>query len=1288
MSKRAKVLQASSWPRVVLTLCYCFLPGMRFFPVVCSNMSLMYSYLSNKNVLLIPFSFFRIVELDSPDEMVALAIDTLLTTLQSSPEARSDFVHACGFGLLASILDDAKCNLGLACLKVLFDHACTDPVLLFDEKSGGRVYRIDGGACSIIHDATLLELALKRWSSLDAAALDPANRASLKATSCLQVALRVVLSLVSSDATGLNRKVVKACRLHRMLVHKLIEEYTFCNADERCLYKEAKTVVGVWGNLMGAPPDVDVMRTAIALCLLLHDTGQTFVAHSKASFYFSLTAASAFLTRSGSSASLRVSAPNNCLGHDEEYVGDEDSDDDSGDCEGDGIHFSPESLQRALMSIQKKRRHGKVFDSQGHSSSNGTSTDAKRGSGTSDDEDERKKTSAAAEKVPFSPVAGIKDDDTTEKENSTDGGSQDEADMSFLKAGEHSVLEHPGQWGVDAAGSDKGDGEDGGSADRKFFQTREHLQTSDLLLEGLLDCLIGAAINLPDVMVREVLDDVIRPESLLVLCNHSHAGIRERVMALTWQLIHRSSSSFDGWLGLKKLNGYLLLANQLHRHPTTEAVVNACLSIAYSREFRLENGIEITSDSNVSLRISGLVLLLSLLPNSVADVTVAHGLILHVHELCSKIPGVLQNYDNLGLFEAICKTFGSLAETDGFYTDVCGQDSRDIVFADLHNMLRLVAFSFATAHGSDTFRAVETLLNMVAFLSLHHRGEGNAASNLVFQDAAATVLDECLSDIKSRASQMDASVAPTRSGTDKQGGYNIYNGLFPIEEMTDLLMRTVSPRESVVSGPTSTMGDASDNSYMTPGGGEKIKPASRNDLAERFSKLVDFTIQFVVFHVSHAADESTEIALSELTDKLIESLLPVLISELLKMWEDPKAKIMFPGAQRLKTARTRMLDLVVACLQPQFSSIRRLKVLRLIDASFRTTQMMYFLFDNCASHASTIATLTRRILDEPGVSEEDCEGCQRFLQVLNGSVASASATGNKNEAAEDSETAKLFARARERMDRCTKDTERFLSRFDDLTRETAAHATQVTKTAVAAQDVERKAFMGSIRDCLATKVRSGQEWLDVIGRHTHPGSVWHFADRSPRSWFLSEGEGAQRVRIRTESRFTGIEMRHYLPEFRSKSGVTPEPPFSYLVRGPAGMSGVIIEQLNSDDHIRYMQRAKLVQPEDEVSGELLFSAAAIYFVGNSDGENEGAFGSGEMGSPGSGSSKEGKPLVSLSWKMSALREVHRRWYQVGGLNFIYVHACISYFVPSRAANFVFAIPNVFLVALVAASIAP
>ena len=81
------------------------------------------------------------------------------------------------------------------------------------------------------------------------------------------------------------------------------------------------------------------------------------------------------------------------------------------------------------------------------------------------------------------------------------------------------------------------------------------------------------------------------------------------------------------------------------------------------------------------------------------------------------------------------------------------------------------------------------------------------------------------------------------------------------------------------------------------------------------------------------------------------------------------------------TSNRHIYNQVVVCLQPQFSTDRRLKVLRLIDAAFRTTQMLYFLFENCESHANAVAALTGRIMEEVGVSEEDVEGCRRFLQV-------------------------------------------------------------------------------------------------------------------------------------------------------------------------------------------------------------------------------------------------------------------------------------------------------------------
>jgi hypothetical protein len=74
------------------------------------------------------------------------------------------------------------------------------------------------------------------------------------------------------------------------------------------------------------------------------------------------------------------------------------------------------------------------------------------------------------------------------------------------------------------------------------------------------------------------------------------------------------------------------------------------------------------------------------------------------------------------------------------------------------------------------------------------------------------------------------------------------------------------------------------------------------------------------------------------------SLLSLLIAEMLQLWEDPRAKILFSGAQRL---RRRLLDLANFCLQPQISIARRLKLLRTIDGDFRTAEMLIFLFDNC-----------------------------------------------------------------------------------------------------------------------------------------------------------------------------------------------------------------------------------------------------------------------------------------------------------------------------------------------------
>ena len=100
------------------------------------------------------------------------------------------------------------------------------------------------------------------------------------------------------------------------------------------------------------------------------------------------------------------------------------------------------------------------------------------------------------------------------------------------------------------------------------------------------------------------------------------------------------------------------------------------------------------------------------------DVALAHSLILHIHELCAKVAGLLRNYKSVGLFEALCKTLASLAHINSQTTDICGQDSREILFTDLHDFFRLIGLRFVTAHGSENWKTIEEFLDLLLFMSI------------------------------------------------------------------------------------------------------------------------------------------------------------------------------------------------------------------------------------------------------------------------------------------------------------------------------------------------------------------------------------------------------------------------------------------------------------------------------------------------------------------------------------------------------------------------------------------
>ena len=172
--------------------------------------------------------------------------------------------------------------------------------------------------------------------------------------------------------------------------------------------------------------------------------------------------------------------------------------------------------------------------------------------------------------------------------------------------------------------------------------------------------------------------------------------------------------------------------------------MNEVLSLVHNR-----NGLvlyevpEIPSHVQINIRAPGMVPLLALLPNSLDDIALAHSLILHVHELCAKVsgeyytddqnvrriilhrnvllPGLLRNYSSVGLFEALCKTLSVLAHLQNQTTDVCGHDSREILFQDLYDFFRLIGLRFVTAHGPENWKTVDDFLHLLLFMAIEDK---------------------------------------------------------------------------------------------------------------------------------------------------------------------------------------------------------------------------------------------------------------------------------------------------------------------------------------------------------------------------------------------------------------------------------------------------------------------------------------------------------------------------------------------------------------------------------------
>ncbi len=754
------------------------------------------------------------------------------------------------------------------------------------------------------------------------------------------------------------------------------------------------------------------------------------------------------------------------------------------------------------------------------------------------------------------------------------------------------VLEHPGQWGE--------------VQERRCQDTGRKKSPAEALLQGLLQLLSGALQNLPDKDLPNVLKDTFLPEYMLIFCGHPKIHVREEALRLMWQYLYRSASS------MARINGFFLLANQLHQYRASWGAVNACLSIVHAHNFNIHSfPLEIPTYRQVHVEATRMLPLLAVLPRCMHDAALAHSLIIHIHELFAKVPGLLVGCCSLGLCEVICKAITALATSEELKRN---EDSKETITQDLHNFLRLISLRFVTAKGGENFGIIENFLHML----LHLANQDVAGRAVAFRSAICAVVEECLGILHAEWSDAGA----VRHYTAIKHRVNIYSSIFPLEEVTELLLRTASAPGSTYSPSPSTptintVGKVLDNA----------KRARRGDLGARFSAVVDFAIDFIVYTKGTREDEATE--------ALTTSLLSLLIRELQQKVDSSKSKSALANAKKLKR---HLLTLSNFCLSPQHPVEQRLRIVRILNNLLRRVDVVTFLFDSLPglTHAFRLYLQDLIVTCKDLLTVDDAVGCTQFLEFIL-SCSKDAAKGVETTAEEEAsairydidrlsfqteKNSKIF------FGHCDALVKKHAHKYDTLSAHIMHSADEVTNIAMRAQNLEKKHVMNAIREKARTRVHAIQGWQEIIhSGATHERAVWYFpktAEFTQQSWSLCETEGPMRTRSRmVRKHLDVVEDKYYLPESRRKAAASLPQPFSSLARGTFGLSDIMIEHLTSDNSLLLMENVMLVTPGQELKGEVILSDSAIYFV----------------------ESHEHEPK-SYRWKLVSLYQVHPRRFRL------------------------------------------
>uniref|UniRef100_A0A8C1V448 Lysosomal trafficking regulator n=1 Tax=Cyprinus carpio TaxID=7962 RepID=A0A8C1V448_CYPCA len=1201
------------------------------------------------------FLFARAVELSDCEETQALALQLLLSLVKNNQHRTHEMECYNGYSMIHQVLIKPKCIVGYHVLKTLLDGCCSGSILTIGEDGQ---FHLDAESTVVLQDLRLLSEILLDWKIW--------AKAQCGVWETLLTALEILIRVHHPQQMFNIRQLLKAQVVHHFLLACQVlqehrEEYLTSIPQEVCL-----SFVKIIQEVLGSPPDLDLLRLLYNFLLAVHPPTNTYVCHTPTSFYFSLhidgklyqeKVQSMMYLRHSSSSVLSLSpsvfteTPAEVRHASSPEHGDED------------LSLRPPSMGPSLHSspaLTPRLTHGSVTGTaepeEGTSWSTqqdlGSTETLKRGGDELLSSCESAKTICDSQNVGGDDEGSVHDGPAGSPPDSEDhfDWTSEEAPrrpdslkgiQSFQRSHSNLAslgLAFPAQNGsltiarwptVADRAAPPDDWESYTYSPGPNYKTSVSSAEDCLVLIccGLYDLLRGVLLLLPDLLLEEVMDKLVQPEALLVLVNHSSPLIQQGVMKLLDAYFSRAQKEQKE--KFLKNHGFSLLANQLYLHQGSQGLLECFLEMLFGRPVGIEEDLDLEDMENISpFRKRCIIPVLGLLENSLYENSLVHNslcLLLQLLNACPKLADILLDH---GLLYVL---FNTLSTLNGLENGIPPNDYK-LVVCDIQQLLVAVTIHSCSSSGSQYFRIIEDLITLLGYMQTSKvRRTQEMATALQFR-----VVQAAIDFIKTTANQ-----DPQKSSSYVHVPTSPHHALQPKRRSIAGRRRfTVAQSDSLMTRMRSVASDELNQMMQRRMSQENPIRASETELVQRLQRLVVLAVNRLIYQdIKH--DFFDFLNFPESPDHSMSVPLPceaarVVVGAPRQQWK----RILWSCRDTFRVQIGRML---VHTLSPAVPLEDRKEALGFVHEQSYSEILRESLSPGL-EHGPKLALYLYELLHDhrDALSKEEQAAANTFMTALKLCghrciPPSAPAKPDLLKAIKE-EQLKYESEARTSKGAWEKklaNTEKsLLQRLDGKSKDISKIAADVTQNVSLRQGMERKKVMQHIRGLYKTDLSASRHWQELVQQLTHDRAVWYDQSSYPTSWQLDPTEGPNRERRRLQRCYLTIPNKYLLKD-RHKLDDAIKAPLAFLFEDKTHSSSSIVKDKATSEPIRFTRKCVSVAPSRETAGELLLGKSGMYFVEDNVAEtfdNQSPHG-------------ETEP-ASFSWTYEEIKEVHKRWWQL------------------------------------------